>query len=127
MIDALSMFFGPQPVLTPALVAGNLVLSCLLSLVFALVYQYTFRGFTYSRSYIHTMVIGSMVTCMLIMAVGNNLARGMGILGTLASLMRAVLRALLHPLTLVVIASGVAAYLYASEEQKKKVKSLLGM
>jgi len=50
-----------------------------------------------------------------------------GILGTLASLMRAVLRALLHPLTLVVIASGVAAYLYASEEQKKKVKSLLGM
>ncbi|HPC20100.1 MAG: DUF4956 domain-containing protein [Kiritimatiellae bacterium] len=84
MIDALSMFFGPQPVLTPALVAGNLVLSCLLSLVFALVYQYTFRGFTYSRSYIHTMVIGSMVTCMLIMAVGNNLARGMGILGTLA-------------------------------------------
>ena len=49
-----------------------------------MVYQHTFRGFTYSRSYIHTMVLGSMVTCMLIMAVGNNLARGMGILGTLA-------------------------------------------
>ena len=84
MIDTLSMFFEPQPVLTPALVAGNLVLSCLLSIVFALVYQHTFSGFTYSRSYIHTMVLGSMVTCMLIMAVGNNLARGMGILGTLA-------------------------------------------
>jgi uncharacterized membrane protein YhiD involved in acid resistance len=84
MIDALSMFFGPQPILTPALVAGNLVLSFLLAMVFAVVYQHTFRGFTYSRSYIHTMVLGSMVTCMLIMAVGNNLARGMGILGTLA-------------------------------------------
>ena len=84
MTDTLSMFFEPQLVLTPALVAGNLVLSFLLSMAFALVYQHTFRGFTYSRSYIHTMVLGSMVTCMLIMAVGNNLARGMGILGTLA-------------------------------------------
>ena len=84
MTDTLSMFFEPQPVLTPALVAVNLVLSFLLAMVFALVYQHTFRGFTYSRSYIHTMVLGSMVTCMLIMAVGNNLARGMGILGTLA-------------------------------------------
>lgn len=61
-----------------------MILSFLLSMIFAAVYQWTFRGFTYSRSYIHTMVIGSMVTCMLIMAVGNNLARGMGILGTLA-------------------------------------------
>lgn len=82
--DYLSMFFGTQEPLDPALVAGALVLSFLLSVVFAVVYQYTFRGFTYSRSYIHTMVLGSMVTCMLIMAVGNNLARGMGILGTLA-------------------------------------------
>ena len=60
MTDTLSMFFEPQPVLTPALVAGNLVLSFLLSMAFALVYQHTFRGFTYSRSYIHTMVLGGM-------------------------------------------------------------------
>ena len=78
------MFFGTQAPLSPALVAGALVLSFLLAMVFAAVYQHTFRGFTYSRSYIHSMVLGSMVTCMLIMAVGNNLARGMGILGTLA-------------------------------------------
>ena len=82
--DYLTMFFGTQAPLDPALVAGAMVLSFLLAMVFAVVYQYTFRGFTYSRSYIHTMVLGSMVTCMLIMAVGNNLARGMGILGTLA-------------------------------------------
>ncbi len=78
------MLFGAQEALTPQMVGGALVLSFLLAMVFAMVYQYTFRGFTYSRSYIHTMVLGSMVTCMLIMAVGNNLARGMGILGTLA-------------------------------------------
>lgn len=78
------MFFSTQETLGPQVIAGSMVLSFLLSMVFAAVYQWTFRGFTYSRSYIHTMVIGSMVTCMLIMAVGNNLARGMGILGTLA-------------------------------------------
>jgi uncharacterized membrane protein YhiD involved in acid resistance len=82
--DYLSMFFGTQQTLSPQAVAGAMILSFLLSLLFAVVYQHTFRGFTYSRSYIHTMVIGSMVTCMLIMAVGSNLARGMGILGTLA-------------------------------------------
>ena len=82
--DYLSMFFGTQEVLNPQLVAGSLILSFLLAMVFATVYQWTFRGFTYSRSYIHTMVLGSMVTCMLIMSVGNSLARGMGILGTLA-------------------------------------------
>lgn len=82
--DYMALFFGTQEPLNPALVAGAMVLSFLLSTLFAAVYQFTFRGFTYSRSYIHTMVLGTMVTCMLIMSVGNNLARGMGILGTLA-------------------------------------------
>jgi uncharacterized membrane protein YhiD involved in acid resistance len=84
MNEYLAMFFGTQAPLTPAVVASSLVLSFLLATLFAAVYQATFRGFTYSRSYIHTMVLGSMVTCMLIMAVGSNLARGMGILGTLS-------------------------------------------
>ena len=84
MTGYLSTFLEPPPILTPGLVAGNMTLSFLLCLLFAVVYQQTFRGFTYSRSYLHTMVLGGMVTCMLIMAVGNNLARGMGILGTLA-------------------------------------------
>ncbi len=82
--DYMALFFGAHEVLTPQLVAGAMVLSFLLSLLLAVVYQFTFRGFTYSRSYIHSMVLGSLVTCMLIMAVGSNVARGMGILGTLA-------------------------------------------
>ena len=82
--DYLAMFFGMQEPMTPVIVASSLALSFLLSTLFAVVYQATFRGFTYSRSYIHTMVMGSLVTCMLIMAVGSNLARGMGILGTLS-------------------------------------------
>lgn len=84
MNDYMSTFLGTPLTLTLPTIAGALVLSFLLSMIFAVVYQVTFRGFSYSRSYVHTMVLGSMVTCMLIMAVGSNLARGMGILGTLA-------------------------------------------
>lgn len=56
----------------------------LLCSVFATVYRWTFSGLSYSRGYIHTLVIGGMVVAMVIMAIGNNLARGLGILGTLA-------------------------------------------
>ena len=64
-------------------IVASLGLALLLALLCAVVYQFTFRGFTYSRTFIHSMVLGSIVTCMLIMAVGSNLARGLGILGTL--------------------------------------------
>ncbi len=77
------MFFGGGQSLTPELILASMGLTLLMALLIAVVYQFTFRGFTYSRSFIQSMVLGSLVTCMLIMAVGNNLARGMGILGTL--------------------------------------------
>lgn len=82
--DYLTMFFGSQTqVLTPGLVLASLGLTFLLSALIAIVYQFTFRGFTYSRSYIQSLILGAIVTCTLIMAVGSNLARGLGILGTL--------------------------------------------
>ncbi len=77
------MFLGNGQTLTPTMILASMGLSLLLSLVSAVMYQFTFRGFTYSRSFIQSMVLGAIVTCMLIMAVGNNLARGLGILGTL--------------------------------------------
>ena len=81
--DYLSMFLGSSQALTPALVLASLGLSFVLASLCAVVYQLTFRGFTYSRSYVQSLVLGSIITCTLIMAVGNNFARGLGILGTL--------------------------------------------
>jgi len=56
----------------------------LLSSVIATVYRWTFQSVSYSRSFIHTMVLSSMVVSMVIMAVGDSFARGLGILGSLA-------------------------------------------
>jgi uncharacterized membrane protein YhiD involved in acid resistance len=63
---------------------GAVLLSFVLAQLIAAVYGWTYQGMSYSRSYIHTQVLAAIVTCVLIIAVGNNLARGLGILGTLA-------------------------------------------
>ncbi len=83
-IDDYLSVFGQSESLGVVQVFTALLLSFLLSAVFANVYRWTFHGFSYSRSFVHTMVLGSMIVCMMIMAIGNNLARGLGILGTLA-------------------------------------------
>lgn len=81
--EYLAQFLGGTMTFSPTLVVASMGLSLLLALLCAVVYQFTFRGFTYSRTFVHSMVLGSIVTCMLIIAVGGNLARGLGILGTL--------------------------------------------
>jgi len=61
-----------------------LLVPFLLSSVIATVYRWTFQSVSYSRSFIHTMVLSSMCVSMVIMAVGDSFARGLGILGSLA-------------------------------------------
>ena len=70
------------PRLTTALY--SLLLSFSLSTLIAFTYQYTFRGVKYSRNFFQAMVLSSMVAAILMMAIGDSLARGLGILGALA-------------------------------------------
>jgi uncharacterized membrane protein YhiD involved in acid resistance len=83
-MDEFVTTFGTAQVLTVQQILCGLVSSFVLCAVFAMVYRWTFQGLSYSRSFVHTLVLGGMITSMVIMAIGNNLARGLGILGTLA-------------------------------------------
>jgi uncharacterized membrane protein YhiD involved in acid resistance len=83
-MDELMEVFGPARVLGFEQMLTALLLSFVLSMMVAYVYRRTYQTLAYSRSFVHTLVLGSIVSCMLIMAIGNNLARGLGILGTLA-------------------------------------------
>ncbi|HTV62781.1 MAG TPA: DUF4956 domain-containing protein [Verrucomicrobiae bacterium] len=65
-------------------IIAALLICFVLSTAVATVYRRTFQSLSYSRSFIHTMILASMAVSMIIMAVGNSLARGLGILGTLA-------------------------------------------
>jgi hypothetical protein len=76
--------FGPAQVLGPIQILCALLVTFALSMAVAAVYRWTYQGLSYSRSFVHTQVLASIVTAVLIMAIGNNLARGLGILGTLA-------------------------------------------
>ncbi len=79
-----SAVFESARIMGPLDIVTAMLCAFVLCMWHAAVYRWTFQGFSYSRAFLHAMVLGGMVTAMLIMAIGNNLARGLGILGTLA-------------------------------------------
>lgn len=62
----------------------SILLAFVLSSVLAFVYHFTNREAALSRNFIQAMIMSSLVTCMVIMAVGNNVAAGFGIMGAIA-------------------------------------------
>ena len=58
----------------------SILLSFVLSTVVAFTYQFTDRGQGFSRNFFQAIVLGSMVTSMVLMAIGDSIARGLGIL-----------------------------------------------
>lgn len=50
----------------------------------ACVYMATFRGLSYARTTVHGMAMGSVITCMLMLAIGTNIAAGIGVAGGLS-------------------------------------------
>jgi uncharacterized membrane protein len=50
-----------------------------------------------------------------------------GILGGIASMIRSAVKTVFRPFTLLLLAGGAAAFYFASEEQKNRVKALMGM
>jgi len=75
---------GPTKALTSMEVLFSLCVSFVLGLVIATVYRWTHQGFSYARSFLHTMVLASIVITIMIIAIGNNMARGLGIMGAMA-------------------------------------------
>lgn len=65
-------------------IASSLLLTYLLGQIIAFTYEKTFQGLSYSRSMIQAMILGSLVVAMAMHAIGDNLARGLGMMGALA-------------------------------------------
>ncbi|MDZ7333443.1 MAG: DUF4956 domain-containing protein, partial [candidate division KSB1 bacterium] len=62
----------------------SFLMAFLLSSLIAITYERTFQGLSYSRGLVQSMVLGSLVSCLLMIAIGDNIARGIGIVGSLA-------------------------------------------
>lgn len=82
-VDVLSAA-GSSQSLSLQHVISAMLLSFVLCSVIAKLYQLTFQSLSYSRSYVHTLVLGGMITCMVMMSMGDSLARGIGVLGALS-------------------------------------------
>lgn len=61
-----------------------MLLGYVLTQAIAAVYVATYRGVSYARTFAQTLVVSGVVSAMLMLAIGNSLARGIGIVGTLA-------------------------------------------
>ena len=70
--------------LTVGTVIENLLVALICSLIIAVFYKFTYRGPGYSLSFIHSLVILSMITSIVIMVIGNNLARAFGLVGAMS-------------------------------------------
>lgn len=65
-------------------VTYSIILAFLLSALIAITYEKTFRGLSYSRNYVQALVLSSIVAATVMQAIGDSLARGLGMLGALA-------------------------------------------
>ena len=75
---------GPTQPLSSMDIIFSLSISFVLGLALATVYRWTHQSFSYARSFLHTMVLATIVITIMIMAIGNNMARGLGIMGAMA-------------------------------------------
>ncbi len=70
--------------LTWDVVALAFLVSFISSAAIAKVYEITYRGLSWSPSLVQSMVLGSQISAMLMMAIGDNIAGAIGVFGTLA-------------------------------------------
>lgn len=108
-----------EPGLSWQMILLTMLVSFVLCQLVAAVYSWTFRGLSYSRGFVISLALTGVVATLLMLAIGNNVARGLGLLGTLAiirfrSTMRDVRDMMFVFCSLAVgIAAGVQAFLIA--------------
>ncbi len=60
------------------------LLAFVLSTLIAITYEKTYRALSYSRNYVQTLILIAIVASTVMQAVGDNLARGLGIMAAMA-------------------------------------------
>jgi len=83
-MENIENLFKPTAIYTPNQIVFNLLLSFFLGLLISIVYKKTHRGLSYSQSFMITNVFVSVIVCMVIMVIGNNLARAFALVGALS-------------------------------------------
>ncbi|MFC1550683.1 DUF4956 domain-containing protein [Candidatus Neomarinimicrobiota bacterium] len=70
--------------ITSGEVITNLVIALISGLLISFFYIWTYRGPNYSSRFVHSLVIITMITSIVILVIGNNLARAFGLVGAMS-------------------------------------------
>ena len=65
-------------------VLANLVVAFLCGLMMSIVYRLTYRGPSYSVTFVNSLVLLSIISAIVIMVIGNNIARAFGLVGAMS-------------------------------------------
>ncbi len=65
-------------------VLANLVVALFCGLLLSMVYRLTYRGPSYSVTFVNSLVLLSIISAIIIMVVGNNIARAFGLVGAMS-------------------------------------------
>ena len=84
MEETVSNIFKQTIVYSPSEIIINLLLSFIFGLLISFIYKITHKGLSYSQSFMLTNVFVSVIVCMVIMIIGNNLARAFALVGALS-------------------------------------------
>jgi hypothetical protein len=84
LLREMERFKDTTSAFTLADIAIVLVLSFLLTAVVAAIYKNTHRGTSYSQSFAQTLVLMGMVTALIMLIIGSNIARAFSLVGALS-------------------------------------------
>ncbi len=70
--------------ITAADVIGNVFVAMICGIFIALLYKYTYKGLNYSAAFTISLIMLTMITAIVIMVIGNNLARAFGMVGAMS-------------------------------------------
>jgi len=73
-----------QNIYSPVEVLINIILSFFLGLIITYIYKKTHKGMSYSQSFMITNILISLIVCMVIMIIGNSIARAFALVGALS-------------------------------------------
>ena len=76
--------FNQFVIYDPVTVVLNMTLACILGLVISVIYKTTHKGLSYSQSFMLTVIFVTIIVSMVMMVIGNSLARAFALVGALS-------------------------------------------
>ena len=73
-----------QAIYSPQSIIINLTLAFILGVIVSLIYKKTHKGLSYSQSFMVTNIFVAVIVCMVIMIIGNSIARAFALVGALS-------------------------------------------